>query len=136
MFLKEFKNDEIRKNLIKLAAALSDDLEITNYYIAEINLECDEGFNSEFNEILSLKNNEEELKEAVLKLLDGADFKFYLEFLMIVSLNPNKFTNEIKKELEEKLNLSENLISLSNNWAINTASHINNAIKIIDSVNQ
>ncbi len=136
MFLKEFKNDEIRKNLIKLAAALSDDLEIANYYIAEINLECNEGFNSEFNEILSLKNNEEELKEAVLKLLDGADFKFYLEFLMIVSLNPNKFTNEIKKELEEKLNLSENLISLSNNWAINTASHINNAIKIIDSVNQ
>lgn len=136
MFLKEFKNDEIRKNLIKLAAALSDDLEIANYYIAEINLECDEGFNSEFNEILSLKNNEEELKEAVLRLLDGADFKFYLEFLMIVSLNPNKFTNEIKKELEEKLNLSENLISLSNNWAINTASHINNAIKIIDSVNQ
>lgn len=136
MFLKEFKNDEIRKNLIKLAAALSDDLEIANYYIAEINLECDKGFNSEFNEILSLKNNEEELKEAVLRLLDGADFKFYLEFLMIVSLNPNKFTNEIKKELEEKLNLSENLISLSNNWAINTASHINNAIKIIDSVNQ
>ncbi|MCZ6150379.1 hypothetical protein O6B96_04850 [Campylobacter ureolyticus] len=136
MFLKEFKNDEIRKNLIKLAAALSDNLEIANYYIAEINLECDEGFNSEFNEILSLKNNEEELKEAVLKLLDGADFKFYLEFLMIVSLNPNKFTNEIKKELEGKLNLSENLISLSNNWAINTASHINNAIKIIDSVNQ
>lgn len=136
MFLKECKNDEIRKNLIKLAAALSDDLEIANYYIAEINLECDEGFNSEFNEILSLKNNEEELKEAVLRLLDGADFKFYLEFLMIVSLNPNKFTNEIKKELEEKLNLSENLISLSNNWAINTASHINNAIKIIDSVNQ
>lgn len=136
MFLKEFKNDEIRKNLIKLAAALSDDLEIANYYIAEINLECDEGFNSEFNEILSLKNNEEELKEAVLRLLDGADFKFYLEFLMIVSLNPNKFTNEIKKELEEKLNLSENLISLSNNWAINTASHMNNAIKIIDSVNQ
>lgn len=36
-------------------------------------------------------------KEAVLKLLDGTDFKFYLEFLMIVSLNPNKFTNEIKK---------------------------------------
>lgn len=136
MFLKEFENDEIRKNLIKLAVALSDDLEIANYYIAEINLECNEGFNSEFNEILSLKNNEEELKEAVLKLLDGADFKFYLEFLMIVSLNPNKFTNEIKKELEEKLNLSENLISLSNNWAINTASHINNAIKIIDSVNQ
>ncbi|WP_297575775.1 hypothetical protein [uncultured Campylobacter sp.] len=136
MFLKEFKNDEIRKNLIKLAAALSDDLEIANYYIAEINLECDEGFNSEFNEILSLKNNEEELKEAVLRLLDGADFKFYLEFLMIVSLNPNKFTNEIKKELEGKLNLSENLISLSNNWAINTASHINNAIKIIDSVKQ
>ncbi|MCI6641344.1 MULTISPECIES: hypothetical protein [Campylobacter] len=136
MFLKEFENDEIRKNLIKLAVALSDDLEIANYYIAEINLECNEGFNSEFNEILSLKNNEEELKEAVLKLLDGADFKFYLEFLMIVSLNPNKFTNEIKKELEEKLNLSENLISLSNNLAINTASHINNAIKIIDSVNQ
>lgn len=136
MFLKEFENDEIRKNLIKLAAALSDDIEIPNYYIYEINLECDEGFNSEFNEILSLKNNEEELKEVVLKLLDGADFKFYLEFLMIVSLNPNKFSNEIKKELEEKLNLSENIISLSNNWAINTASHINNAIKIIDSVNQ
>lgn len=75
-------------------------------------------------------------KEAILKLLDGADFKFYLEFLMVVSLNPNKFSNEIKKELEEKLNLSENIISLSNNWAINTASHINNAIKIIDSVNQ
>lgn len=75
-------------------------------------------------------------KEAVLKLLDGADFKFYLEFLMIVSLNPNKFTNEIKKDLEEKLNLSENLISLSNNRVINTASHINNAIKIIDSVKQ
>lgn len=89
---------------------------------------------NECQDILSLKDDKDEFEDEILDLLENADINFYIEFLMLINLIPSKLTNDIKGSLEEKLNLSDEKIMTLNNWAINTASHMNNAVKIISSV--
>lgn len=135
MFLNKFKDDKLKENFIKLAGIIYDDSNIIENYICESGLSL--GVNEisdECEDILSLKDDKDEFEDEILDLLENADIDFYIEFLMLINLIPNKLTNDIKSILEEKLNLSDEKIMTLNNWAINTASHINNAVKIISSI--
>lgn len=135
MFLNKFKDDKLKENFIKLAGIIYDDSNIIESYICEsgLSLDVNEILN-ECQDILSLKDDKDEFEDEILDLLENADIDFYIEFLMLINLIPSKLTNDIKSSLEEKLNLSDEKIMTLNNWAINTASHINNAVKIISSV--
>ncbi|MCZ6159385.1 hypothetical protein [Campylobacter ureolyticus] len=135
MFLNKFKDDKLKENFIKLAGIIYDNGNIIEGYICESGLSLDviEILN-ECKDILSLKDDKDEFEDEILDLLENADINFYIEFLMLINLIPSKLTNDIKSSLEEKLNLSDEKIMTLNNWAINTASHINNAVKIISSI--
>lgn len=135
MFLNKFKDDKLKENFIKLAGIIYDNGNIIKSYICESGLSLDviEILN-ECQDILSLKDDKDEFEDEILDLLENADIDFYIEFLMLINLIPSKLTNDIKSRLEEKLNLSDEKIMTLNNWAINTASHMNNAVKIISSV--
>lgn len=135
MFLNKFKDDKLKENFIKFAGIIYDDSNIIESYIREsgLSLDVNEILN-ECQDILSLKDDKDEFEDEILDLLENADIDFYIEFLMLINLIPSKLTNDIKSRLEEKLNLSDEKIMTLNNWAINTASHINNAVKIISSV--
>ena len=135
MFLNKFKDDKLKENFIKLAGIIYDNGNIIKSYICESGLSLDviEILN-ECKDILSLKDDKDEFEDEILDLLENADINFYIEFLMLINLIPSKLTNDIKSSLEEKLNLSDEKIMTLNNWAINTASHINNAVKIISSI--
>ncbi|MCR8685371.1 hypothetical protein [Campylobacter ureolyticus] len=135
MFLNKFKDDKLKENFIKLAGIIYDDSNIIESYICESGLSLDVNeISDECQDILSLKDDKDEFEDEILDLLENADINFYIEFLMLINLIPSKLTNDIKSRLEEKLNLSDEKIMTLNNWAINTASHINNAVKIISSV--
>lgn len=135
MFLNKFKDDKLKENFIKLAGIIYDDSNIIESYICESGLSLDVNeISDECQDILSLKDDKDEFEDEILDLLENADIDFYIEFLMLINLIPSKLTNDIKSILEEKLNLSDEKIVTLNNWAINTASHINNAVKIISSV--
>lgn len=135
MFLNKFKDDKLKENFIKLAGIICDDSNIIESYICESGLSLDVSeISDECEDILSLKDDKDEFEDEILDLLENADIDFYIEFLMLINLIPSKITNDIKSSLEEKLNLSDEKIMTLNNWAINTASHINNAVKIISSV--
>lgn len=135
MFLNKFKDDKLKENFIKLAGIIYDDSNIIENYICESGLSLDVNeISDECEDILSLKDDKDEFEDEILDLLENADINFYIEFLMLINLIPNKLTNDIKSILEEKLNLSDEKIMTLNNWAINTASHINNAVKIISSI--
>lgn len=135
MFLNKFKDDKLKENFIKLAGIICDDSNIIESYICESGLSLDVNeISDECKDILSLKDDKDEFEDEILDLLENADIDFYIEFLMLINLIPSKITNDIKSSLEEKLNLSDEKIMTLNNWAINTASHINNAVKIISSV--
>lgn len=135
MFLDKFKDDKLKENFIKLAGIIYDDSNIIESYICESGLSLDVNeISEECKDILSLKDDKDEFEDEILDLLENADIDFYIEFLMLINLIPSKLTNDIKSSLEEKLNLSDEKIMTLNNWAINTASHINNAVKIISSV--
>lgn len=135
MFLNKFKGDKLKENFIKLAGIIYDDSNIIESYIRESGLSLDViEISDECKDILSLKDDKDEFEDEILDLLENADIDFYIEFLMLINLIPSKLTNDIKSSLEEKLNLSDEKIMTLNNWAINTASHINNAVKIISSV--
>lgn len=135
MFLNKFKDDKLKENFIKLAGIIYDDSNIIESYICESGLSLDiNEISDECKDILSLKDDKDEFEDEILDLLENADIDFYIEFLMLINLIPSKLTNDIKSILEEKLNLSDEKIMILNNWAINTASHINNAVKIISSV--
>ena len=135
MFLNKFKDDKLKENFIKLAGIIYDDSNIIESYICESGLSLDiNEISDECKDILSLKDDKDEFEDEILDLLENADIDFYIEFLMLINLIPSKLTNDIKSILEEKLNLSDEKIMTLNNWAINTASHINNAVKIISSI--
>ena len=135
MFLDKFKDDKLKENFIKLAGIIYDDSNIIESYICESGLSLDVNeISEECKDILSLKDDKDDFEDEILDLLENADIDFYIEFLMLINLIPSKLTNDIKSSLEEKLNLSDEKIMTLNNWAINTASHINNAVKIISSV--
>ena len=135
MFLNKFKDDKLKENFIKLAGIICDDSNIIESYICESGLSLDVNeISDECKDILSLKDDKDEFEDEILDLLENADIDFYIEFLMLINIIPSKITNDIKSSLEEKLNLSDEKIMTLNNWAINTASHINNAVKIISSV--
>lgn len=135
MFLNKFKDDKLKENFIKLAGIIYDDSNIIESYICESGLSLDVNeISDECQDILSLKDDKDEFEDEILDLLENADIDFYIEFLMLINLIPSKLTNDIKSILEEKLNLSDEKIVTLNNWAINTASHINNAVKIISSI--
>lgn len=133
MFLNKFKDDKLKENFIKLAGIIYDDSNIIESYICESGLSLDVNeISDECKNILSLEDDKDEFEDEILDLLENADIDFYIEFLMLINLIPNKLTNDIKSRLEEKLNLSDEKIMTLNNWAINTASHINNVVKIIN----
>lgn len=135
MFLNKFKDDNLKENFIKLTGIIYDNGNIIESYIGESGLSLDAiEILNECQDILSLKDDKDEFEDEILNLLENADINFYIEFLMLINLIPNKLTNDIKSRLEEKLNLSDEKIMTLNNWAINTASHINNAVKIISSI--
>ena len=135
MFLNKFKDDKLKENFIKLAGIICDDSNIIESYSCESGLSLDVNeISDECKDILSLKDDKDEFEDEILDLLENADIDFYIEFLMLINIIPSKITNDIKSSLEEKLNLSDEKIMTLNNWAINTASHINNAVKIISSV--
>lgn len=135
MFLNKFKDDKLKENFIKLVGIIYDNGNIIKSYICESGLSLDVNeISDECEYILSLKDDKDEFEDEILDLLENADINFYIEFLMLINLIPSKLTNDIKSRLEEKLNLSDEKIMTLNNWAINTASHINNAVKIISSV--
>lgn len=135
MFLNKFKDDKLKENFIKLAGIIYDNGNIIESYIRESGLSLDVNeISDECKDILSLKDDKDEFEDEILNLLENADIDFYIEFLMLINLIPSKLTNDIKSILEEKLNLSDEKIMTLNNWAINTASHINNAVKIISSI--
>lgn len=135
MFLNKFKDDNLKENFIKLTGIIYDNGNIIESYIGESGLSLDAiEILNECQDILSLKDDKDEFEDEILDLLENADINFYIEFLMLINLIPNKLTNDIKSRLEEKLNLSDEKIMTLNNWAINTASHINNAVKIISSI--
>lgn len=135
MFLNKFKDDNLKENFIKLTGIIYDNGNIIESYIGESGLSLDAiEILNECQDILSLKDDKDEFEDEILDLLENADINFYIEFLMLINLIPSKLTNDIKSSLEEKLNLSDEKIMTLNNWAINTASHINNAVKIISSI--
>lgn len=118
MFLKEFKNNSIRDNFINLVGVISGEMD--NYQIL-LNLVLESGFSiddmddkiekirNEVSEILAFKDNDSEFEEELMELIEGADFKFYIEYLMIWTLIKSDLSLKVKGFIERSLNLDEEL---------------------------
>lgn len=135
MFLKEFESDLARENFIKLAFIVSEDENLMHFFIKESGLDIDEyKMLNGSKDILAFRDSSDEFKDEILDLIDGANFKFYIDYLMLHSLCHSDVSLMIKELLEKKLSLSTDIINLCKTWAINTAYHAKNANSIINLV--
>lgn len=137
MFLKEFKNDTVKENFIKLIGIIINNYKNKEYLLyslileSELNIEF-KNLEVEIEDILAFEDDEDEFNKEIQNLIKDADFKFYIDFIMAVFEYPTHLTLKIKNILEQELGLNESIVNLCNTWAINTATHVTNVRYIIN----